>query len=183
MSWEHLPAHSRNPWHHNTYGDYITAHHRWPAIFSILSVNAPNMESAMCLILRLCAGQSHGTFPPWAAQPNTCRAQHSGYLTCASRTGWLACAVGDVHSPLRRGSPVCCVMRKAWGPVWVLDLALCLWGDPPAHPKNNAWDRGQQPQLQVRTKTIRFNIVFQKTRSWFLNNCNFLSFPKALHAF
>lgn len=147
--------------------------------FKWVSVYAQNMESAMCLTLRLCAGQSHGTFPPWTAQPNTCRAQHSGYLTCASRTGWLACAVGDVHSPLCRGSPVCCVMRKAWGPVWVSDPALCLWGDPPAHPKN-AWDRGQQ-QKQDKNNPIQH--CFSKMRSWFLNNCSFLSFPKALHAF
>lgn len=126
----------------------------------------------------LCAGQSHGTFPPRVAQPNACRAQHSGYLTCASRTGWLACAVGDVHSPLRRGSPVCCVMRKAWGPVCVSDPASCLWGDLPAHPKNNAWDRGQQLQSQDKNNQIQHCV--SKTRSWFLNNCSFFW---ALNAF
>lgn len=139
------------------------------------------MESATCLTLWLCAGQSHGTFPPRAAQPSTCRAQHSGYLTCASRTGWLACAVGDVHSPLRRGSPVCCVMRKAWGPVCVSDPASCLWGDLPAHPKNSAWDRGQLLQSQDKNNQIQH--CFSKTRSWFLNNCSFLIFPVVLNAF
>ncbi len=153
---KHLPAHSRNPWHHDTYGDYITEHHRWPAVFSIWVRERVRTECGKCNVsaTRLCAGQSPGTFPP-----NTCRAQHSGYLARASRTGWLACALGDVHTPLRRGSPVCYVMRKAWGPVCVSDLAPCLRGDAPAHPKKQ---RVRPGVAEVRTKTFRFNFVFLK---------------------
>lgn len=158
---KHLPAHSRNPWHH-TYVDYITEHHRWPAIFSIWVCERVHTEYGKRDVsgTRLCAGQSPGTFPPWAAQPNTCRAQHSGYLTRASRTGWLACVAGDVHSPLRRGSPVCCVMRKAWGPV-------CLWGDPPAHPKKQCVRLGEAADQDKNRKQIYH--YFSKMRSWFLD--------------
>lgn len=68
------------------------------------------------------------------------------HLCITHRVACMCC--WRCHSPLRRGSPVCCVMRKAWGPVCISDPASCLWGDLPAHPKNSAWDRGQQLQSQ-----------------------------------
>ncbi len=146
---KHLPAHSRNPWHHDTYGDYITGHHRWPAVFSIWVRERVCTECGKCNVsaTRLCAGQSPGTFPP-----NTCRAQHSGYLTRASRTGWLACALGDVHSPLRRGSPVLCYEEGVGASVRLRPGSVFVRGCP-CSPKKQ---RVRPGAAKVRTHLVLF---------------------------
>lgn len=72
--------------HDITYGDYITAHHRWPAIFPSEYLYGQYVESAAhgCLVqvshlgLSLSSSQTH--------------AQLS---TRASRTEWLTCAAED----------------------------------------------------------------------------------------
>lgn len=106
--------------HDIAYGDYITD----GLLYFPLEYKSYRQYIESAAHCCLCSGQSSGTFPP--EQSNTCMAQHS---RITHRVAYMCCW-GHARSPLHRGSPSCCVMRKAWGPACVSDRVLYLWGDP-----------------------------------------------------
>lgn len=146
--------------HDITYGDYITAHHRWPAILSIWVYECVRTEYGKCNV--------SDTPAVCRSVARDCPSPSRTHAELSTRAISLVHhAQGGLHVLLETfirpflGEVQCVVLwgRRGGQCASQTRLHVCE-GIPPLTPKTARKTGGSS---SVRTKTIRFNIVFQ---SW-----------------